>query len=333
MEDHKTRLTQDFIENLPPHFCTADLTLITESLTKVLASYDVKEQSTAVSIHDDKNDRFLKRYAACLSVDGKSKKTTKMYVQRLKAFSDFIGIPFDKVGTYDIRFYLASMKEKGVSGRTLENYRSYISAFYQWMSKEDIIVKNPCDKIPPIKYKEEVRSAFSDIEIDSLRSACKTERQRAMVEILLSSGVRVEELCNINLDDIDMANLSIRIREGKGSKERTVYITDVCAIHIRRYLLSRGGNASPCLFISEKKKERLTPGGARHILKRISKSAGVDNVHPHRFRRTFATNLSKRGMDIQTIARLMGHSNIQTTMVYVAMDESRVNNEYRKYTA
>ena len=156
MTDHRTRLTQDFIERLTPHFGTADLTLISETLIKVLSSYDVKEQSTAVIIRDNKNERLLKRYSACMSVDGKSPKTIKLYMGRLKSFSDFLGIPFNEVGTYDIRYYLASMKESGVSARTLENYRSYISAFFQWMTREDIIPKNPCDKIPPIKYVDEV---------------------------------------------------------------------------------------------------------------------------------------------------------------------------------
>ena len=328
----KTKLTHDLIERVATRFNTDDLQFIEEALTKALAEYEVTEKSTALVIRDDRNDRLLKRYAACLHVDGKSKKTIDMYIRRLRAFSDFIRIPFDEVGTYDIRFYLANIKDQGVSGRTLENYRSYISAFYQWMTREDFIAKNPCDKIPPIKYKDEEKRPFSDPEIDAIRGACLDERQRAMVEILVSSGIRVEELTNLNIDDVDLARLSVHVKEGKGSKERVTYMTEVCALHLKKYLFTRMDDR-PALFVSLTKKERITPGGVRNILKEIAKRAAVENVHPHRFRRTFATNLARRGMDIQTIAKLMGHSSIQTTMVYVSMDETRVREEFKKYTA
>ena len=153
-----------------------------------------------------------------------------------------------------------------------------------------------------------------------------------MVEVLISSGIRVEELSNINIFDVDLNRLSVHVREGKGSKERVTYITEVCAMHLRKYLASRK-DTSQALFVSLRKKEQITPSGIRMILHDLGRKAGVDNVHPHRFRRTFATNLAKRGMDIQTIAKLMGHSNIQTTMVYVSMNESKIIEEYRKHTA
>lgn len=331
MIDHKTNLTRDLIESLSTHFGASDLSFIEESLTKILTNYDVKDSCTAVAIRDDKNERLLKRYAACLSVDGKSKRTIALYVRRLTVLSEFLQVPFDQVTTYDIRFYLATIKDSGVSSRTLENYRSYISAFFQWMAKEDIIPKNPCDKINPIKYTEEVRLPFSDIEIDSLRSFCKNERDRALVELLLSSGVRVTELVDLNISDIDFTTLSVHARSGKGQKERITYMTDVCAMHLKKYLYSRPSH--PALFISARKKNRLTTSGVRRILHNIGNAAHVPDVHPHRFRRTLATNLSKRGMDVQTIGKLLGHSNIQTTMIYVTMDDTRINTEYKKHTA
>lgn len=328
----KEKLLADFMEKLTARFDAEDLGYISATLTKVLSAYEVTEKSTQLIPYDNYNDRVLKRYSACLYVDGKSKKTIVMYQRRLKAFSDFVGIPFDKVGTYDIRYYLATLKESGISDRSLENYRSYISAFYQWLTREDFIEKNPCEKIAPIKYREEIRKPFNDTEIDTIRSACRSARDRAMIELLLSSGVRVAELCFLDISDIDFINLSVRVRDGKGAKERITYITPVCAMHLKQYLLQRGDD-DPALFLSAKRKLRLTPPSVRVILREVGKYAKVANVHPHRFRRTFATNLSKRGMDVQTIARLMGHSDIQTTMIYVALDESRVLNEYKKHTA
>lgn len=332
MSDEKTKLTDAIVEKLSTQFDTDHLVMVREAVTKVLADYNVSEQCTQMVVYDDKNDRLLKRYVACMSIDGKSEKTINLYARILKRFADFLGLPFDKVGTYDIRFFLASMKETGISDRTLENYRSYISAFYQWMCREDIIIKNPCDKIKPIKYKEEVRLPFSDTEIDSLRSACKNERQRAIIELLLSSGVRVEELVMLNVNDLDLKNRSVHVKEGKGKKERITYMSEICAYHVSHYLENRKHNTVE-LFVNNKTLNRTLPGGIRSILKDIGKVAKVDNVHPHRFRRTFATNLSRRGMDVQTISKLMGHSNIDTTMIYVYEDKSRIAQEYNKYTA
>lgn len=330
--DTKTKLIQDVMEILSTRFDSEDLEIISNAMIKSLSEYDVAIKSTALTVYNDKNDRLLKRYAACLSVDGKSKKTIDIYIRRLKSFSDFIGIPFVEIGTYDVRFYLATMKENGCSNRTLENYRSYIASFFQWLAREDFITRNPCDKIPPIRFKDEVKHSFSDIEIDAIRSACHTERERALIELLLTSGIRVAELANLDITDIDFNNLSVHIREGKGSKERMTYMTDVCALHLKKYLFTRLDGVSS-LLISTKRKERMTTSGIRKILKRIEKESNVANVHPHRFRRTFATNLAKRGMDIQTIAKLMGHADLKTTMIYVSMDNSKVLMEYKKHTA
>ena len=328
----KEKLLMDIMEKLTARFDTDELGYISTTITKVLYDYEVTEKSTQLVLYDNYNERILKRYIACLFVDGKSKKTIDKYQHRLKAFSDFIGIPFDKVGTYDIRYYLASMKEKGLSDRTLENYRSYISAFYQWLTREDFIVKNPCDKINPIKYKEEIRKPFTETDIDKIRSHCTTIRNRALVEMLLSSGIRVAELSNLQISDIDFNSLSVHIREGKGAKERISYMTSVCAMHLKAYLLQRSDN-NPALFVSDRKNQQLNPSGIRFILKSIEKASNIEDIHPHRFRRTFATNLAKRGMDVQTIARLMGHSDIQTTMIYVAMDDNKIISEYKKHTA
>ena len=332
MSEEKTKLTDALVEMLSTQLDGDHLVIVREAMTKVLADYNVTEQCTKLVVHDDRNERLLKRYVACMSIDGRSEKTINLYYRTLKRFMEFLGLPLDKVGTYDIRFFLASMKETGISDRTLENYRSYLSAFYQWMCREDIIMKNPCDKIKPIKYKEEVRLPFSDTEIDSLRSACKNERQRAILELLLSSGVRVEELVMLNVNDLDLKNRSVHVKEGKGKKERITYMSEICAYHIGGYLESRKHNTVE-LFVNNKTHNRTLPGGIRSILKDLGKRAGVDNVHPHRFRRTFATNLSKRGMDVQTVSKLMGHSSIDTTMIYVYEDKSRIAQEYNKYTA
>lgn len=296
-----------------------------------LNDYEVTKRCTDLTIYDDTNDRIIRKYSACLMVDGKSPKTIEAYARQIRKFGEFIGRPLTEIGIYDIRYFLACEKERGVSDRTLENTRSYISTFYQWLSAEEIIRKNPCINLKPIKYVDKERMAFSAVELDALRHACKTKKERALIEMLISTGVRVSELAEMDVSDVNMADLSVHIRHGKGGKERISYTTDVAKLHLQKYLLVRK-DRMPALFCN-RNLERITTAGIRFILKEIGKRAGVDNVHPHRFRRTFATSLAARGMAVQDIQRLLGHSNINTTMQYICINDSKVKASYQQYIA
>ena len=150
--------------------------------------------------------------------------------------------------------------------------------------------------------------------------------------MLLSTGVRVSELTSMKIEDINFSNLSVHVVHGKGNKERITYTTPVAAKYLLTYLNDRKEKDRDCLFCNMYH-EQLRPGGVNRILKTIEKRAGVENVHPHRFRRTFATNLAKRGMEIQEIQRLLGHANLNTTMIYVAVDDAKVKASYTRYTA
>ena len=135
----------------------------------------------------------------------------------------------------------------------------------------------------------------------------------------------------MNVEDINLATLAVHVIHGKGSKERMTYTTPVSAKHLIDYLKHRPEDG-PALFYN-KNHERMDVGGIRFVLNTIAKRAGVDHVHPHRFRRTFATNLARRGMDVQVIQRLLGHSDLNTTMVYVNTDDSKVQASYKRFLA
>lgn len=299
------------------------------SITKILAQYEVTERCTDLVTVDPTNERIRKRYCACLMIDGKSEKTIYQYRRTLIRLEDALEKPYTDMGVYDIRFFLACEKDRGISNVSLENLRANLSAFFQWMSIEEIIPKNPLAAVKPIKCKKEIKKAFADTEIDALRSSCKTLKERALIEFLLSSGVRVEECALMNVTDIDFAGLSVHVRHGKGNKERVTYITSVCAMHLKRYLMSRSESGEALFY--NRRHQRMEPGGVRFILKQLEDRAGVENVHPHRFRRTFATGLAARGMDIQEIQKLLGHSSIETTLKYVCVDEEKVRASYKRY--
>lgn len=298
------------------------------ALTSALEPYEISERVTALVPSESNNLEILKTYASSLLIDGKSEKTIKMYIYHLKKLGQTTDLL--TATTYDIRNYLAHRKVSGISNRSLENERSYISAFYQWLTNESYIEKNPCLSIKPIKYADEIRKPFSPVEIDKLRSACKDEKERALIEFLLSSGVRVSELVNLRIDDIDFTHKTVKVRNGKGGKDRVTYINDVSCEHLIAYMIKQN-ILSGYIFLSSR--GVYTANGVRALLNRIAVRANVEDVHPHRFRRTFASMMAARGMDIQTIQKLMGHTDINTTMIYITTDDSLVSNSYQKYTA
>ena len=300
-----------------------------EAVIQELANYEITERETALVQYDDTNARILKRYCACLRIDGKSEGTIYQYRRTCVKLAEEIPKTYTEMGVYDVRYFLARMKETGIKNSTLETARANLSAFFQWLTLEDLIPKNPCMNIKPIKCTDEIRKPFTDTEIDAIRSACRTKKERAIVETLLASGIRVAELRDLNLRDVEFDRKIVHVLHGKGDKERTTYLTGIAVKHLQEYLRDRKTLAEP-VFIN-RNGERITVGGIRFILKKIAKRAGVDDVHPHRFRRTFASGLASRGMDVQDIQKLLGHSNINTTMVYVHTDQTAVAMSYQKY--
>lgn len=330
-KDYRNSFVTSCEASLVNHFDRDQVALISHVIIKTLSDYEIVDRCTDLVVYDDSNDKLIRRYKACLMIDGKSENTIFQYTRTIRLLSDTIGKPFTEMGAYDVRFYLALEMERGISETTRETARSQICAFFQWLVNEEILQANPMAKLKPIKCPVEIKKPFSEVEIDALRSACKNKKERALIEFLLSTGVRVSELASMEIKDIDTNTLSVHVMHGKGNKERVTYMTTVALKHLKAYLNTRKDTGTALFY--NKNGDPLEPGGIRFILNTIAERANVENVHPHRFRRTFATNLSRRGMEIQEIQKLLGHSDISTTMIYVSVDETKVSNSYRRYTA
>lgn len=331
MSDPRSMFVKGVEERLIGKLSPEQLETVVTNIMTVLNNYEITERCTEVAVSEPENERLLKRYCACLLVDGKSQRTIYQYRRQLIRIADALQKNYKDITAYDIRYYLACEKQRGLSNVSLENTRSYISAFFQWMHAEEIIPKNPAAAVNTIKCPQEIKVPFTDVEIDALRSACRNLKDRAIIEMLLSTGVRISELSQMNVEDVDFASLTVHVKHGKGDKARTTYTTKVAALHLKKYLQARKSDSN-ILFLNIEK-TRLLPNGFRHILDEIAKRAGVADVHPHRFRRTFASGLAARGMDIQKIQRLLGHANINTTMRYVHVDDTQVKASYDQYIA
>lgn len=328
-KDSKSEIINTFRQNIINLIDSSVADDVTDELIMILSNYDIEKQCRELVAFDDIDFRTLKRYCACLLVDGKSELTITQYYRTVSIFLRQVQKHFTEVDSYDIRLFLAYEKNRGVSNRTLENTRIQLSAFFQWMVNDDLINRNPCSTVNAIKYTKKVRHPFSNVEIDALRSECKNSKERAILELLLSSGMRVSELTGLDVNDIDLNNMVIHIRHGKGDKERITYMSDVAKVYLIRYLSERNVQGEKVFY--NKKFQPLNNGGVRHILKTLGERAGVEHVHPHRFRRTFATGMASRGMDIQDIKTLLGHVKLDTTLEYVYMDSNRVQISYKQH--
>lgn len=327
--DNRLDLVNEFRESLISKVSSSVAELVTDELIKIVRDYDITKACRELVTFDDIDYRILKRYCACLTIDGKSQNTIEAYYYTVSKLFNAIQKHFTDMTVYDIRLFLAVEKERGISNRTLENNRCHLSAFFTWMLNEELINKNPCANIKPIKYVDKVRKPFSSLEIDALRGACKNNKERAIMELLLSSGIRVSELTQMNVEDINFETMTVHVKHGKGSKERITYINEIAREYLQKYLKERKVNGEALFY--NKKFNRLNNGGVRHILNTVAERAEVENVHPHRFRRTFATGLATRGMKLQDIKILLGHTNINTTMEYVCLDETNTHISYRQY--
>lgn len=302
---------------------------VQDAITIILNKYEVQERCTDVAIRDNSNENMLKKFVATKRVDGTSESTLKRYVEQNMALINFIGKPITEITTYDIRFYLSVKRDRDkVSNRTLDGMRRCYNSFFKWAADEGYISKNPCASISQIKCKKTVKKPYSQTELERLRKACENVRDIALVEFLYCTGCRVTEVSNLDIADIDFDNLQCTVL-GKGNKERIVYLTEVASMYLQEYLSTRKC-FSDALFVGKREK-RLSKNGIEALLKRLGKKAGVENTHPHRYRRTLATNLLDRGMNIQDVATILGHADLKTTQVYCYISQKNVQSAYRKY--
>lgn len=280
----------------------------------------------------ESDESLVHRFVNAKTVQGRSHRTIHAYIDAIKRFSKFSGIPLALVTADDIRAFLGDLMSRGVSQVTVGNYKRFLSSFYQWCEDEDVIAKSPMKKVGVIKVPKIVKKPFSDKEIELLRIECTDTRDRAIFETLLSTGCRVTELSGMNRSELDMANNSI-IALGKGNKERLVYFSDAAKVRISNYLETRN-DSNDALFVSSTIRNgmfiRLGKSSIETIMRKLGARAGVENCHPHRFRRTMATNAIKRGMPIEQVQKLLGHEDLKTTMRYAIVDQELVATNARR---
>lgn len=322
--NEKKQFLSDVEKRLSDEITATQLQLVLASIADVLQFYSL----SVVEIEATTNDDMLDAYTSALLVEGKSHKTVDRYRYILKRMMAFVKTPTRSITVYHIRNYIASEKNRGIADRTLEGYREVFNAYFGWLCREGLIPNNPVANLGAIKYAKKEKDVFSETDIEKMKFGCSSIRDRAIICFLKATGCRISEMTQLNRNDVDLNKLECIVL-GKGNKERTVYLDSVAGMVLDCYLKSRSDNA-PALFVG-KGSERLTPGGVRFILKKLGATTNVTHVHPHKFRRTAATNLIKHGMPIQEVAAILGHDKLDTTMQYIVLDKAAIKSSYNKY--
>lgn len=294
-----------------------------------------EEMYTSDMTEEEKRTRskylILKDFLLAKKLEGCSNTTIKYYYDILFHFIMSINKDIHELTTTDVRSYLNLYNEThNIKNGSLDNMRRIFSSFFEWLLQEDYISRNPVKKIKRIKVDKVIRKPFTDEEIELLRDACNNIRDLTIIDLLNSSGIRVSELCGLNRDDINLVKRE-GVVFGKGSKERIIYFDAKTKIHLRDYL-SRRIDDSPALFVSNRYPyKRLQKSGVEILLKDIGVRGGVQGVHPHRFRRTLATNLINRGVPIEQVQQILGHSKIDTTLIYAIVNQNNVKLNHERF--
>lgn len=251
------------------------------------------------------NDTLLKMFLSSKDVEGCSSKTLKYYKEILEKFIKDIDKSIKEITTDEIRHYLSNYKEeRGVSLASIDNIRRVFSSFYKWLEDEDYINKSPIRRIHKIKTLTQVKEPFTDEEIEKMREGCKTIRDLSIIELLYSTGIRVGELVNLNIKDMNFAERSCIVL-GKGNKQREVYFDIRTKLHIEEYLKTRKDD-NPALFVSRNKPhQRLTSATIEFFIRNLGRKLNIEKAHPHKFRRTMATVALDKGMAIEEVQKLL----------------------------
>lgn len=304
---------------------------IKAEIALVLAQYEISKRETEIELYnsDEYNLEMIKRFLIGKTVAGLTEKSIEHYKSRLKKIILSFNKPVNKITSDDLKIYFAyrQVKDK-VQDTSIVNDWHVLSSFFGYLHKEDILEKNPMFKIECPKKRKKKKKAFSQMECELLRNKCEDARIKALVEVFLSTWCRVSEVSAMNIDDIQGDSITV---VGKGKKERTVYLNSKAQLAIKNYLDTRT-DTNRALFIG-RTGNRLTNGSIVLAFKKLAEKAAVDNVHPHRFRRTGATMAIKAGMPIEKVSYLLGHESVSTTQIYLDINEDDIREAHRKWVS
>lgn len=325
------KFKSQFILRLSDHFDSDEINAIIHELNIVVSDYDIIKKERSLVVFNEIPEA-VKVFIACKKIEGYADGTLNNYKNLLLNFFRYVNKPIEKIETNDIRLFLYFYQnERKISSRTINKYQDNLKAFFAWCFDEGYINKEVAKKLKPIKYEIKPREALSQMDLEKVRNACKDTRERAIVEFIYSTGCRVSELCAVMKDDIDWNDRSVHLF-GKGMKHRTSFLNAKAEYYLKKYMEEREDD-NEYLFVSERKPHNpLHKCGIEKIFRELSERAELDKkLTPHILRHTTATTGLNNGMPIDEIQKMLGHSSINTTMIYAKTSLENVRNNHKRF--
>lgn len=270
-------------------------------------------------------------YVADRQIEGFSPHTLKGYRIQINMLIKYLGdCDLDEISLLDLKDYLV---EKGshLKPSSLGMRIRVLRAFFRWASEEGYAAANPARKLREPKLGNRIPKALSEEDTVALQEGCKSALEHALVEFMYSSGCRIGEVYGLNRNAFDWDNRSCIVR-GKGDKEREVYFSIKAAVWLKKYLTSRK-DTDVSLFATERKPyRRMGIAQLRRVVKRVAARSEVQaNVYPHKLRHSYATHLLNNGAPMEGIQTLLGHTKIETTMLYAQLSGPRRKEIHNRY--
>lgn len=329
----KNKLITDITNDLKFTVSDKQLEKIQEILVIKFKKYQIilKPNDYEKKKETEENYKLINTYLSAKEIEGCSQRTIKYYREIIEKLMHKLSKNIKEINTEDIRKYLTEYKDiNKCNSVTIDNIRRVFSSFFSWLEDEDYIIKSPVRRIHKIKTAQIVKETYTDENIEKMRDKCKNIRNLAMIELLVSTGIRAGELVNLNINDFNFEERSCIVL-GKGKKQREVYYDARTKIHLLQYIHTRKDN-NEALFVSMNKPyQRLSISGIELIIRKLGLEIKINRAYPHKFRRTLATMAIDKGMPIEQVQKLLGHVKIETTMHYAMVNQNNVKISHRKY--
>ncbi|MBG9548532.1 site-specific tyrosine recombinase/integron integrase [Cytobacillus firmus] len=300
---------------------------VKNKLSMILTKYHVKKVEKT-EVHPDLTEK-IQLFLSAKKLEGLSPITLDSYLLELNTFSKKVKKRVEDITTAEIRVFLGSFEHLKLS--SVSRKLSVLKSFFGWLTAEEFLQRDPTTKIKPPKKEKRLPKALTIEELELLRESCKTNRQRAFLEILYATGCRLSEVHALNKSDINYRTASCRVI-GKGNKEREVYFSPKAMYHLRKYLMNRTDESEALMVTERRPYRRLSKRGIQREIGIIAKHAGLDKkISPHTMRHTFATLTLNNGADIAAVQALMGHEDPSTTQIYAQLTEEKKRETHKKY--
>ncbi|MGN8232276.1 site-specific tyrosine recombinase/integron integrase [Priestia flexa] len=327
MMNYDNELLISQVTSLISELVPVDVEKTKNKLSVIFNQYDIRKVEKE-EVHPDLYQK-INMYVNAKKLEGLSDATLNGYQLELNLFANRIKKKAESVTVSDIRIYLAELEHLKMS--TIGQKLSILKSFFAWLHSEELIERNPTLKLKTPKTEKRLPKSLTIEELEMLREACQTVRQRAFIEILYATGCRLSEVYGLDKDDINFQSMSTNVI-GKGNKEREVYLSFKALYHLKKYLKSRNDNCNALMITHRKPYRRLSKRGIQYEINQIAKNAGLEKrVSPHTLRHTFATLTLNNGAELVAIQELLGHSSPEVTLRYARITEERKREQHKKF--